>query len=155
MSALDLFVDIMLIAAIPILIIVGLIVFFRSDSWKQREMLRGTRRRSIISNTGSSKEGVSDDILNLIITLDIEEVRCYSCSDIFNLYEEKCSNCGASRPKCMICYQDIKVDEKEKLARLPCCNVYVHEQHIISWLKQNKKCPNCRQNLEKWFKQMK
>ena len=137
--------------AIPLLVIVGIILIVRRDRWKRREMVRATRRRHTISNSRSRKAGLSDDILNTIATFDVDELRCYSCNDIFDLTEEVCNNCGASRPKCVICYQDIRIEEKGDLIQLPCCNVYVHEKHIITWLKQNKKCPNCRKNLMKWF----
>ncbi len=154
LSALDIFIDIMILAAVPIIVIILIIVLIRGDKRKRREGLKVIRRMRSVSQEEHSQNGATNQILNYISKSDIEVLRCYSCDDVLELSEEKCSNCGAARPRCMICFQDLKPSEKVDVVQLPCCKVYVHENHMLTWLKQNMKCPNCRIDLSKWFDEL-
>jgi hypothetical protein len=84
-------------------------------------------------------------------TLEIEELECYSCNDPFDSLEQECNKCGAPRPRCTVCLLDLRPSEKDQVITLPCCGVYAHKEHIISWLYENPKCPNCTKDLEYWL----
>ena len=78
---------------------------------------------------------------------EIEQLTCYECGDVFEANEEKCNNCGSPRPRCVVCLLDIRPSEKKKAMVLPCCGVFAHRDHLISWLETNPKCPNCKKDL--------
>ena len=82
---------------------------------------------------------------------EVESLLCYNCGDPFDVAEEICDKCGSPRPRCIICHLDLKTIEKEEVVSLPCCQIYCHKDHIISWLKQNPHCPNCHKNLSHWL----
>jgi hypothetical protein len=82
---------------------------------------------------------------------EVESLRCYNCGDPFDVTEEVCDKCNSPRPRCIICYLDLKRSDKEEVVTLPCCEIYSHKDHIISWLKQNPHCPNCHKNLSHWL----
>ena len=84
-------------------------------------------------------------------TLDIEELQCYSCGDPFDSLEQECTKCEAPRPRCTVCLLDLRPSEKDLVVELPCCGVYAHKDHIISWLSENPKCPNCTTDLESFL----
>ncbi|MHA1259959.1 MAG: hypothetical protein ACTSSG_09325 [Candidatus Heimdallarchaeaceae archaeon] len=86
---------------------------------------------------------------------EVEKLLCYNCEDPFDPLEEVCDKCGAPRPRCIVCHLDLKPSEKEEVVTLPCCGVYAHKNHIISWLEQNPQCPNCHTNLNHWLKKIK
>ena len=81
---------------------------------------------------------------------DVEQLKCYNCEDPFDPLEEVCDKCSAPRPRCLICYQDLKPSEKQEVVQLPCCEIYSHKDHMLSWLKRNKKCPNCHEDISHW-----
>ncbi len=85
---------------------------------------------------------------------EVELLRCYNCEDPFDPTEEICDKCGVPRPRCIICYLDLKPSEKEEVVNTPCCGVYVHKNHIISWLKQRSTCPNCHTELGHWLNKL-
>ena len=82
---------------------------------------------------------------------EIDLLRCYNCNDPFDPTEEICDKCGVPRPRCIICYLDLKPSEREDVVDTPCCGVYAHKNHIISWLKQKTTCPNCHAELGYWL----
>ncbi len=79
--------------------------------------------------------------------IDVEKLICYQCGDVFEANEEKCNKCGAPRPRCVVCLLDTKPSEKKKVIQTPCCGVYAHKEHLISWLETNPRCPNCKKDL--------
>ncbi|MCE7742934.1 MAG: E3 ubiquitin protein ligase [Candidatus Heimdallarchaeota archaeon] len=85
----------------------------------------------------------------------VEELACYQCGDLFQSTEEKCDKCGAPRPSCVVCLLDMKPSEKKKVVQTPCCEVYAHKDHLISWLETNAKCPNCKKDLFLWLRTLK
>jgi hypothetical protein len=93
------------------------------------------------------------NIKNLFVDVkdyDVEQLKCYNCEDPFDPLEEICDKCGAPRPRCLICFQDLKPSEKQEVVQLPCCSIYSHKDHMLSWLKKNKKCPNCHEDIGHW-----
>ncbi len=88
-------------------------------------------------------------------TAEIEHLSCYQCEDIFQTNEDKCDKCGAPRPRCVVCLLDLKPSEKKKVIQTPCCEIYAHREHLISWLETNAKCPNCKQDLFLWLRTLK
>ncbi len=84
-------------------------------------------------------------------TFEVETLRCYNCDDPFDPLEEECDNCGAIRPRCIVCFLDLKPSERDSVLKLPCCGVYAHWEHIVSWLKEKPNCPNCKENLGDWL----
>ena len=84
----------------------------------------------------------------------VEVLKCYNCDDPFDPLEEECDKCGAPRPRCMICYLDLKPSDKQEVVQHPCCHIYSHKEHILSWLKKNSKCPNCHTDLSHWYKKL-
>ena len=89
-----------------------------------------------------------------VSSYQVEELRCYNCDDPFDPLEEECDKCGAPRPRCMICYLDLKPSDKQEVVRHPCCQIYSHKEHILAWLNKNKKCPNCHTDLSHWAKKL-
>lgn len=77
----------------------------------------------------------------------LEELLCYQCNDPFDVAEDVCDNCGAPRPNCIVCLLDLHPSEKDSVIKMPCCGVYAHEDHILTWLSKNIKCPNCHEDL--------
>ncbi|MHA2358275.1 MAG: RING finger domain-containing protein [Candidatus Heimdallarchaeaceae archaeon] len=86
---------------------------------------------------------------------EIEKLECYGCKDIFDPLEDTCNVCGAPRPRCLICYADLKPSEQEEVVELPCCGIFAHKEHIISWLSQESICPNCHIDLSSWLTKLK
>ncbi|MCG3221609.1 MAG: hypothetical protein H7641_09545 [Candidatus Heimdallarchaeota archaeon] len=85
---------------------------------------------------------------------EVELLSCYNCQDPFDPTEEICDKCGVPRPRCIICNLDLKPSEKEEVVNTPCCGVYTHKNHIISWLKQKSSCPNCHAELGHWLSKL-
>jgi hypothetical protein len=85
---------------------------------------------------------------------EVELLSCYNCEDPFDPTEEICDKCGVPRPRCIICHLDLKPSEKEEVVNTPCCGVYAHKNHIISWLKQRSTCPNCHATLTHWLNKL-
>ena len=79
-----------------------------------------------------------------------EKILCYNCQEPFDLLEETCSNCGSPRPKCIICFQDLKPEVDTDVIILPCCKIYAHKDHIMMWLLRKSNCPNCHHDLSRW-----
>ena len=97
------------------------------------------------------------NIKNLFVDIkeyDVEQLKCYNCGDPFDPLEEECDKCSAPRPRCLICYQDLKPSEKQEVVHLPCCEIYAHKNHILAWLKKNKRCPNCHEDISHWAKKL-
>ena len=84
----------------------------------------------------------------------VEELRCYNCGDPFDPMEEVCDKCGAPRPRCMICFLDLKPSDKQEVVQHPCCHIYSHKEHILAWLRKNNKCPNCHTDLSNWARKL-
>jgi hypothetical protein len=84
--------------------------------------------------------------------IDVEELVCYTCGDKFEVNEKKCNKCNAPRPTCCVCLLDLKPSEKDEVVSTPCCEVYAHKDHILVWLENNPKCPNCRKDLYLWIR---
>lgn len=84
----------------------------------------------------------------------VEALACYNCEDPFDPLEEECDKCGSTRPRCIVCFLDLKPSEKQDVVKLPCCEIYAHTNHIISWLQQNPNCPNCHENLSHWLSRL-
>ncbi len=84
----------------------------------------------------------------------VEALACYSCEDPFDPLEEECDKCGSARPRCIVCFLDLKPSEKQDVVKLPCCEIYAHTNHIVSWLQQNPNCPNCHENLSHWLSRL-
>ena len=87
--------------------------------------------------------------------IDVEELLCYSCGDKFEVNEEKCTSCNAKRPTCCVCLLDLKPSEKDEVVSTPCCEVYAHKEHILAWLENNPRCPNCKKDLYLWIRTLK
>ncbi|NPD88366.1 MAG: E3 ubiquitin protein ligase [Asgard group archaeon] len=83
-----------------------------------------------------------------------ELLLCYNCQETFDPLEEVCNKCQSPRPRCIICFQELKPAEDEDVVILPCCKIYAHKKHMISWLKQKTSCPNCHLDLGKWLNQL-
>ncbi len=97
------------------------------------------------------------NVKNLFVDMkeyDVEQLKCYNCEDPFDPLEEECDKCSAPRPRCLICFQDLKPSEKQEVVQLPCCKIYSHKEHILTWLKKNKKCPNCHEDISHWAKKL-
>ena len=86
--------------------------------------------------------------------LEIEQLECFVCNKKFDFVETSCSECGATRPTCVVCLLDLKSSEKDQIVQLPCCGVYGHKHHITLWLEQNAICPNCKENLKHWLQKL-
>ncbi len=86
---------------------------------------------------------------------EVEKLMCYQCGDLFKSDEEKCDNCQAPRPTCIVCLLDMKPSEIHKVVLTPCCEVYAHRDHLISWLETKAKCPNCKKDLFLWLRTLK
>ena len=84
---------------------------------------------------------------------DADILLCYNCQDPFDPLEEQCTKCGSPRPRCIICFQDLKPEEENDVVQLPCCGIYAHRDHIMTWLKKKSICPNCHQSLSRWMNQ--
>ena len=87
--------------------------------------------------------------------LEVEELLCYQCDSIFETDEEICDQCNAHRPTCKVCLLDLKPSEKNVVVKTPCCETYAHKKHLVTWLEQNSKCPNCKIDLFLWLRGLK
>jgi hypothetical protein len=86
--------------------------------------------------------------------VEIDKMYCYQCEDPFEENEEECTTCGAQRPVCKVCLLDLQLIEKEEVVRTPCCEVYSHKDHMISWLHEIPTCPNCKKDLFLWLRSL-
>ncbi|MCE7741870.1 MAG: E3 ubiquitin protein ligase [Candidatus Heimdallarchaeota archaeon] len=91
----------------------------------------------------------------IIDASDADILLCYNCQDPFDPLEETCTNCGSARPRCIICFQDLKPEEEDDVVMLPCCEIYAHRDHIMTWLRKKSICPNCHSSLTRWMNQTK
>ncbi len=87
--------------------------------------------------------------------LEVEELFCYQCDSVFEANEETCDQCNAHRPTCKVCLLDLRPSEKNIVVKTPCCETYAHKEHLITWLEQNSKCPNCKTDLFLWLRGLK
>ncbi len=94
-------------------------------------------------------------ITKTIDSSETDVLLCYNCQDPFDPLEETCTNCGSARPRCIICFQDLKPQEDVDVVILPCCQIYAHKDHIMTWLEKKSICPNCHQSLTRWMNQNK
>jgi len=100
---------------------------------------------------------VNPTLQKKVIQIQKEQVQtlfCYNCGDIFDPMEEVCEHCGAPRPICIVCFQNLHPSESRNVVKLPCCEVYAHQEHIITWLRKNPICPNCKSNLSQWLNEL-
>jgi len=58
----------------------------------------------------------------------------------------ECWNCGNQIPRCMICYNRVEV-ETEVVKCANCENIY-HEDHLKTWMRFNRKCPVCKEEIK-------
>ncbi|MCG3224070.1 MAG: E3 ubiquitin protein ligase [Candidatus Heimdallarchaeota archaeon] len=132
----------------------------------QHYYLRGEYMEALMSH---NQVGLGTTILSLTILIheelkklfgildstDVEKLVCYNCQDPFDPLEEKCDKCGSSRPRCIVCLLDLYPSDIERdVVTTPCCGVYAHKDHIIKWLKQDPRCPNCHKNISHWLGQL-
>jgi hypothetical protein len=132
----------------------------------QHYYLRGEYMEALISH---NQVGLGTTILSLTILIheelkklfgildstEIEKLVCYNCQDPFDPLEEVCDKCGSSRPRCIVCLLDLYPSDIERdVVTTPCCGVYAHKDHIITWLKQDPRCPNCHKNISHWLGQL-
>ena len=80
-----------------------------------------------------------------------EAMLCYNCQDPFDPLEDVCTKCGSSRPRCIVCFQDLKPEIDTDVVILPCCKIYAHKEHMIVWLRKKPSCPNCHADLSRWI----
>lgn len=80
-----------------------------------------------------------------------EAMLCYNCQDPFDPLEDVCTKCGSPRPRCIVCFQDLKPEIDTDVVILPCCKIYAHKEHMIVWLRKKPSCPNCHADLSRWI----
>ncbi|MBY9002242.1 MAG: hypothetical protein KGD64_15080, partial [Candidatus Heimdallarchaeota archaeon] len=97
----------------------------------------------------------SELLLKDLDDFEVEELICYQCNSLFETNEETCDQCGAKRPTCKVCLLDLRPSEKNVVVKTPCCETYAHRKHLITWLEQLSKCPNCRTDLFLWLRGLK
>lgn len=109
---------------------------------------------TILTITQLIHEGLKQ-LFGALDSYEIEKLICYNCKDPFDPLEEECDKCGSPRPRCIVCLLDLYPSDLERdVITTPCCGVYAHKDHIITWLKQDSRCPNCLKNLSHWLGQM-
>lgn len=87
--------------------------------------------------------------------IEVEELECLNCGEKISLNDAECSSCGTSRPRCKVCRLELYPSEKEDIVQTPCCGVYAHKLHMIMWLDNHRKCPNCQKLQTRWLDQLK
>ncbi len=87
--------------------------------------------------------------------IEVEELECLNCGEKLSLDDIECSSCGTSRPRCKVCRLELYPSEKEDIVQTPCCGVYAHKLHMIMWLDNHQKCPNCQKLQKRWLDQLK
>ena len=87
--------------------------------------------------------------------IEVEELECLNCGEKISLDDAECSSCGTSRPRCKVCRLELYPSEKEDIVQTPCCGVYAHKLHMIMWLDNHRKCPNCQKLQTRWLDQLK
>jgi hypothetical protein len=114
----------------------------------QHYYLRGEYMEALISH---NQVGLGTTILSLTILIHEELKKLFGILDSTEI-EKKC---GSSRPRCIVCLLDLYPSDIERdVVTTPCCGVYAHKDHIITWLKQDPRCPNCHKNISHWLGQM-
>ncbi len=109
-----------------------------------------------LSNFLGVVKKLSSELLRIDIgILDIEELKCLNCGQKLNVQDTECTSCGAKRPYCRICRLALHPSEEEDIVQTPCCGIYAHKLHMIMWLDNHKKCPNCKKTQTKWLDQLK
>jgi hypothetical protein len=84
----------------------------------------------------------------------VSKIQCYQCGELLDQISEKCANCDSIRPECSVCRLELYPSEKDKVVQTPCCGVYAHKNHMIMWLHENEKCPNCKKKQITWLNQL-
>jgi len=87
--------------------------------------------------------------------IEVEELECLNCGEKLSLDDEECPSCDTSRPRCKVCRLELYPSEKEDIVQTPCCGVYAHKLHMIMWLDNHRKCPNCKKLQTRWLDQLK
>lgn len=132
----------------------------------KKDLKQFTMNRKFVNARFNNSEKVSTylELLEKIYTnllqrdfddIEVEEILCYQCGNVFEANEETCDQCGAHRPTCKVCLLDLKPSEKNVVVKTPCCETYSHKKHLITWLEQNSKCPNCKIDLFLWLRGLK
>jgi hypothetical protein len=111
---------------------------------------------SSVSNFLDLVKVISSELLRIDIgILEIEELKCLNCGHKLETEDKECDSCGTKRPYCMICRLDLYASEEEDIVQTPCCGVYAHKLHMIMWLDNHQKCPNCQEVQTRWLDQLK
>ena len=84
----------------------------------------------------------------------VNKILCYQCNEELDTESDRCHNCGSIKPECSVCRLDLYPSEKDEAVQTPCCGVYAHKSHMVMWLKENEKCPNCHKKQITWLKQL-
>ncbi len=79
-------------------------------------------------------------------TLDEGQLYCFNCGQTFNSDNIKfCNNCGVEIQVCPISRNKFRIGER--FAQCPNCQTVYHYHHLIDWLNNNDRCPNCRNKI--------
>ncbi|MHA1199748.1 MAG: RING finger domain-containing protein [Candidatus Heimdallarchaeaceae archaeon] len=90
-------------------------------------------------------------ILNLLNQLQVQDKKeLEGDKEELSTWAEKVEE-AISGDKCIICLQEFKVkeDEKVKVTLCPSCNYAGHPNHFTTWLDTKNTCPMCRGELTK------
>jgi predicted amidophosphoribosyltransferase len=72
---------------------------------------------------------------------------CFNCGQTFNFNEVNyCDHCGFEIQVCPISRNKFKIGDD--FAQCPKCSTIFHYHHLINWLQNNNRCPNCQEQLD-------
>ncbi len=88
------------------------------------------------------------------MTSKVDVIKCFNCETVLSSQDTVCPQCSIPRSTCVICRSPVNPEEKRTVVETPCCNVYAHKEHILTWLKSKHSCPICHKNLDYWARKL-
>ncbi|MHA2097353.1 MAG: RING finger domain-containing protein [Candidatus Kariarchaeaceae archaeon] len=72
---------------------------------------------------------------------------CLNCGQTFNSDNVKfCNKCGSEIQICPVSRNIFRTGDN--FAQCPLCGTVFHYHHLTDWLRNNNRCPNCREKLD-------
>ncbi|KAL4479516.1 hypothetical protein ABPG72_011838 [Tetrahymena utriculariae] len=133
----------LILLLILILILFSLIIFIKRNS----SIIEQTQQQYQAAQLEKKlkKEEEFQKIFDLIYHFIFnEETKKRHWPHLFNQSQQSIQNTNSEQPSCSICLQEFEMDDE---VRLTYCTHFFHSDCLKQWLKKQKNCPNCRNDL--------
>ncbi|EAS03886.1 C3HC4 type (RING finger) zinc finger protein (macronuclear) [Tetrahymena thermophila SB210] len=133
----------LILLIILILILFSLIIFIKRNSLIIQQSQQQYQAAQLEKKLKKEEEfqKVFDLIYHFIFN---EESKKKHWPHLFNQSQESIQNTNSEQPSCSICLCEFELEDE---VRLTYCTHFFHSDCLKQWLKKQKNCPNCRNDL--------